>query len=446
MRTGAGVLPLQAPLAHARTAVPHVRIPSALVECTFYGAFIYSTIGDGLGISLPFPAAALLLGLAVYCVSGLHSRATAVYGPLAFALACGVSYLVIQLFVHGEPLSAEYVKPFVSWLLTLVIIQSLAVRRGFLHRFALVTFLMCLVALSAFDLWESGDRMSVFAAISIANSNDLGAWFGFCAVYFITTAFSARLGAVRVASGLLALVCLSVVGLTVSRAALVAVVAAALFVLHRVVRAGVFAILVVVAVCWAVYESGIFRQAAVSYAARATEDTGRFVVWPLIVQRIVKAPLAGVGADNLVTEVPGRAQPISPHNPFLFLALASGLLPAALFAAFWWRTVRSVVRSRAEPGGNAAYRAPLLAYVLLIIQSGNMPVPPWVFVATSLDVSLRRRRVAARPVRAALTAAPRPATALGDDADQFQAEPSFRDGVRHSRWRQPRVQGGLRSW
>ena len=209
-------------------------------------------MGDALGIVLPVPAAVVLLGLAAYCVSGLHSRAAAVYGPIALVLASGVSYLIVQLFVHGEPLGAGYVKPFVSWMPMLLITQSLAVRRGFLHRFTLVTFLIGLVAISAFNLYWSGNRMSVFAPIAIANSDDLAAWFGFCAVYFITTAVAARHVVVRLASALLALVCLSIVGLTVTRAALIAVVAAALIVLHRVLRAGVFSVLLVAAVCWAV--------------------------------------------------------------------------------------------------------------------------------------------------------------------------------------------------
>ena len=381
---------------YVHPAVRRAQIPPPWVEYSYYVMVVYSTMGDALGVSLPVPATAILALLAARCVSSLQPCAGAIYRPIALVVACGVSYLIVQLFVHREPAGGEYVRPFMSWMLMLVISHSLAMRRGFLHRFALATFAMGAYSLAFFELYDTDNRLSIFSRVSFGNSNDLAAWFGFTCVYFIVTAFEARKNVIRLASASLAVFCLVVVGLTVSRGALIAIAVAALIVFGRVLRAGLFSVLLVAFACVMVYESGIFRGVAVSYANRGSEDTGRLVVWPLVLQRIAGAPLLGVGASNVATEAPGADQPITPHNAFLFLALGSGVLPAIFLAAFWCKAVHAVVRSRRESRGLAAYRAPLLAYVLLIIQTGNMPLAPWVFVVTGIDVSPRWRRVGAR--------------------------------------------------
>jgi O-antigen ligase len=396
----AGSLAAAAHPPYVYPVVTRAQIPPAWVECGYYVMVVYSTMGDALEISLPVPATAILALLAARCVSSLQACAGPIYRPIAPVVACGVSYLVVQLFVHREPIGGEYVRPFMSWMLMLVISHSLAMRRGFLHRFALATFAMGAYSLAFFELYDTFNRLSIFSRVSFGNSNDLAAWFGFTCVYFIVTAFETRSNIIRLASASLAVFCLVVVGLTVSRGALLAIAVAALIVFGRVLRAGLFSVLLVAFACVGVYESGIFRDVAVSYANRGSEETGRLVVWPLVLQRIADAPLVGVGASNVATEAPGASQPITPHNAFLFLALGSGLLPAFFLASFWWKSVHSVVRSRRESRGLAAYRAPLLAYVLLIIQTGNMPLAPWVFVVTGIDVSPRWLRVGAQAEQA----------------------------------------------
>lgn len=381
------------------TIVTDDMVPARYVEYIFYFMVMYSTVGSPLGISLPVPAAGILAVLAVICFARLQSRALAVYSPVLPLLMCGATYLLVQLLVHDESIMGEYLRPFVSWIPMIVICQSLAFRQGFLHRFALATFIVGLMTLPFLTFDEiGGGRARLDAASSIGNPNDLAAWFGFCAVYFLTTAIESRRDAVRVTAFLFLIGCLGVVGVTVSRTTLVAVALAAVVALRHVLRAGLLPVLLFVVLCAGALQTTAFENAVSSYTARGLRDTGRLEVWPLAIERVVESPLLGVGASDSGTEVTG-SQVISPHNGFLFLALASGIVPFVLFARYWWRAARTVWRSRGRASGDMAYALPLFAYAFVSIQSGNLIfLAPWVVATTAVVMWLPNVRRSIEPV------------------------------------------------
>jgi O-antigen ligase len=378
-----------------------VHIPN-LLEYSYYTSVFYQIFGSTWGLSVGMLGVGMLMVLAAFCLTRLGSQAMTVYTPIAYPLGCAFSLIWLQVFLHGESLMGEYVRPFIPWVLTLIIVQSLSLRQGFLRRFALVAFLIGLAALPHLQVSGSNleyERLGLEQTGGLSNPNDLAAWYGFCATYFIIVGIDTKRGAVRMASWLIAIGCMYIVSLAVTRAVIFAVAAATIVALHRLLKRGFFPVLVLMILVWATYESGLFDQASAFYAARATEETGRFLVWPLALERFLGSPLTGVGISRIATDVPFGNHPITPHNSFLFIALASGLIPLAFFLASWIQAVKRAFRSSAQHLLDAPFLIPLLIYALLISLELNQPyLTPWMTVtlvtAMSAGMSCQGRRVA----------------------------------------------------
>jgi len=359
--------------------------------------------------------ATLLALLAAVCVFRLRSRLLAVYGPIGFALGCAASYVTIQLLVHGESLRDAYVRDVVVWGLTLIITGALSLREGSYRRFAFTALIICMMTLPFLD-WsymDANSRVGLERSVNIANPNALAEWFGFCVVYFFIAGIQAKRHTVRVACWGVAAACLTVVGLTVSRATLLAIALALIVALRRLLKRGFLPLLLLVGVCAGAYASGLFDRAVSSYSERGLEDTGRLDVWPLVVKRMLDDPFTGVGVSNLGTWVPEKGRDITPHNSFLTIGLAAGVLPLALFVAYWWRACRSAMRAGPTGSTEEPFRLPLVVYAFVVVQSGAFTfLSYWVVATLSAAISAGRGRRAV-PVRvpavgsSILAAAPR---------------------------------------
>lgn len=391
-----------------RSAKASAVAPPAVVEYGYYFSIFYAILGGALGWSLGFFGVAMLAMLTVLCSACLGSRVWTVYAPIVFPLGCAVSFVALQVFLHGESLMADYVRPFVPWALTLIIVQSLSLRQGFVHRFALATFLIGLTLLPYLRIYTQDvayQRSGLEQGVGLANPNNLAAWFGFCSVYFIVAGIEARRNVIRVASWLAAVGCLYIVSLTVSRGALLAAALGAVVALRRLLKRGFFPAVLLIILVWALYESGVFQQTTTFYAARATEETGRLSLWPLALERFLNSPLTGVGVSNFGTWVPSHERTITPHNGFLFFALASGILPLAFFVAYWVHAMWASLRTHAKQSTDTPFCMPLLIYAFLVMMSSNMSfASPWITVtlSTALVAGTPRRggRIVARRRRA----------------------------------------------
>jgi O-antigen ligase len=251
------------------------------------------------------------------------------------------------------------------------------------------------------------ERVGAEHEVYLSNANGLAGWFGFCAVYFIIIGIETKRGMVRVASGLVAMGCLYVVGVTVSRGALLAVAIATIVALRRLLKRGFLPLLCMAMLIWILYASGLFDQVGAFYAARGMEESGRGLVWPIALERFLNSPLAGVGVSKVATYVSGRGE-FTPHNSFLFIALTSGTIPLAFFVAYWWRVARSVLHAYTERTVAAPFYLPLVLYTFLLSQTTNILMEPWVIVtlcsAMAAGAPRRVRRVIVRPIRRGKTA------------------------------------------
>jgi O-antigen ligase len=185
---------------------------------------------------------------------------------------------------------------------------------------------------------------------------------------------------VRIFSWLLGTGSLFIVGLTVSRGALLGIAIALTIGFRRLLKRGFIPVLVFVLFAGLLLATGLFDQIASKYEERGTEETGRTLIWVAVVDRIIDSPLLGVGIWELGTYVSRRE--MVPHNSFLFLALTSGVIPFGLWIAFWIRA--AVGASHGEPSPYKPFQLPLLVYVLLVLLLGDINTSMWVLVALSV--------------------------------------------------------------
>ena len=368
-------------------------LPPPAVEYGYYVWVFYSIMGAALGISINLLGIGMLVLLATACVMRMGLRATTtILGPVALPLACAASFVGVQILVFGESVTGGGIPDFLAWMLGLVIVQSLALRRGFLHRFAIAAFLIGLSMLPYMTAFGNDrQRMGLVRGITVENPNDLGAWWGFCCVYFTILGLETRRNWVRILSWVSAMGCLFVVGLTVSRAPLFAAVVCILVAFRRVLKRGFLPFLSVAVVAWIVYGLGLFAGPAGLYAERGMEETGRFVIWPLAIERFLQSPLTGVGASHIAT------LGITPHNGFIYIALASGALPLAFFVAYWARLFVDAFRVNVASHDEAPFQISLLLYAFLIAMNLNSVfMVPWIVASlctvagTGFLVNIRR--------------------------------------------------------
>ena len=127
----------------------------APVEYGYYFVIFYTIFGAPLGLILMggIGSGFLLIPVLGLCFVALGPSLLSTIQSAWIPLACGASYLFIQLALHGESLYFPYVYAFGPWLISLIVVQALAMHRpNFLHRFAMFTLFMGLAILPFMSL------------------------------------------------------------------------------------------------------------------------------------------------------------------------------------------------------------------------------------------------------------------------------------------------------
>jgi len=352
--------------------------PKAYLEYAYYVQLFYAIMGGAIGLSTGGVGAGLLGLLAGLCLFQMGPYWILIARAIALPLACGLSFAAVQVLAHGESLFGGSVRNIFAWMIGLVIAHYVALRAGFLNRCAIAHVLLGMMTLPYLKL--VGDtaymRARLGGGISIANPNDLGAYFGFCAVYLVLLGLETRRLWMRAMAFSGAVGCMLVVGLTVSRAPLLAAACSVLFAFRRVLNRGFFPLLGLLVLAWFAYGFGLFDSAADMYQRRGLEETGRFVVWPLAIRRFLESPLVGVGVSGMATPLPGSHTLVTPHNGFVYFALTSGIVPLLFFTAYWVQLIRTVFTRQGSWGGDAPFLAPLLVYAFMLTNYLN---EAWMF-------------------------------------------------------------------
>jgi len=367
------------------------------MEYAYYAYLLYSILGRALGLSASFLGVGILTLLAGLCVRRLKGQAFTFYAPIAPAMWCAFSFVTIQVGLHGESIMGDSVRLFVTWIPTLILLYSISLRKGFLHRFALVVFGIGLSALPYLQYESSGsvERAALNREVSgvLAGANGLAAWFGFCALFFILKAIETIRLLDRALSSLAAIVCLFVVAFTVSRGVLVSVAISLVLAFQRSLRRAFLPVLFLTILLAIALTTGLLDSIITSYSERGAEETGRLLVWPVAIERFLASPIFGVGLANVGSDI-GSGRLISPHNSFLFIGIASGVIPLGFFVAYWSRAFSGAFRSYAKRAPYGLFCMPLTCYAFMVSFASNVPfMVPWAVATLSVAIGSGVRRL-----------------------------------------------------
>ena len=236
---------------------------------------------------------------------------------------------------------------------------------------------------------EGVQRLTLEKGMGLSNSNALADWFGFCAVYMYMFGLVTERQKTRLASWMIATGCLFIVTLTVSRGALLASVIAMALGSREFLKRGFFPLLLLLMLAWISFISGLFDQAITFYSVRGTEESGRFLVWPRAFNSFLDSPLVGMGASDVDIFLPEAGKKATPHNGFLFVAMASGVIPLVFYIAYWIQaTWTALLASMGNVAKTASLHLPLVAYAFLVcFLSNNAFMRSWVIVTLVFAVS-----------------------------------------------------------
>ena len=282
---------------------------------------------------------------------------------------------------------------------TLVVVQALCLYRPhFVHRCAwVILFLgLALVPFMAMGAGGGYERLRSSAPRRVpafSNPNALAAWFGFSAVYLTFRGYVETRQSYRLIAWFMAICSLYVVSMTVSRGALIAVAASLLVAGRRMMKAGLLPGLLLIVILLGLLEVGVFDRAIYSYSRRAGEETGRLLIWPLLLDKFMDSPLVGIGVTNAGAVSPSTGTFITPHNSFLLFAVASGIVPFLLFCLYCGRSAVAALRANPDHQ-DSMYYLPLVLYTVLTTSAGNMDfMAPWAVLSLAVPVAAHVSRM-----------------------------------------------------
>lgn len=341
---------------------------SGILEFLFWGYLMYSMISDPLGLSFPLIPGAWLSLLALASIFNVNWKLSARI-PMLFILAISGMLVAVQCFVHQMPITTNYIWSFVMWIPLAMVIFLLSGRPGFIKRLAVVMFLIGLV----FRFWVA-TKMDIIArqelsAGTIANANDYAAWMGFCALVFWLWSWKLKRGFSRLL--LLAAFAASTYFLlgTVSRGALLSLVAGILIGLRGFSRKQAWLSAPALLGLGVIILLIISPVSITNFQARLNEDTGRLSFYPVVLRNIYLSPFFGYSIEQITHKVLGIDN--TPHNGIMFVGEASGVIPAVLLSILWlWAIFRGFKnRWLAELELDAL---PLIIFAFLQMVEGNI--------------------------------------------------------------------------
>ena len=360
-----------------------IPIPTGKLECIYYLAMGIPLIGPAFGLEIRY-SGVVTIAVFVACVLRVQPLTKAVFAPIALLAACIISFLPIQIVVHRESIFGEGILHYISWLVNLMIVRSLCLRRGFLFRFPLVMLAICVIAI-LFVGYTVGEDARAVADTEVEGELRTPAafaqWFGFLAIYFVVVGLNGHRRLFRLCAWFVAVGCVLLLALSVERGPLLGVALASVIVFRQQLKRAFIPVLVLVSLIGIISLGGVFDAVFSNYQERAFEETGREVLWPAAIERIFSAPfvtLFGVGESNILYQL-GYNKFSPPHNAFLHIFLASGVVPFAFFVAFWiqaaWRS------AHAKGQDDAPFRLPYLVYSFVLYMVVDIVTSPWALLA-----------------------------------------------------------------
>jgi hypothetical protein len=337
-------------------------------EILFYIYLSYSII-PGLDEGFSFLGAGWLALLAFLGVLQRKQNKSQTFLLLLISVTAG-SYLFIQMGIHDLPLDQPYVKPILLWILMASTIYGLINKPGFLPRLGVAIFILTLI-LIPFYSWGTGSRIkerAIAEGAGVGNPNDLGAWVGFAVLMFWLRFLKTTNFRKRLQLGACAFIGLLMLMQTLSRGSLLALAAGMVIALLDTRIERKFITILVIAILGIIaWNTPVFLQGIKDYDVRMTEidKSPRIELFFNSVEEFFANPWFGNGADKVDVPIERRVNAESPHNGFLLLGIAGGVVPFFLFLGLWLTALYFAVSYRGRKPREDVSAVPLLIYAFM---------------------------------------------------------------------------------
>jgi O-antigen ligase len=364
-----------------------LKAPPLIFEYGYY-ALVFNGI-FGL-LPIPFLTIGGLLVIAALCLVHFGKSALSVYRPIALALGCAISSVLLNWLLHEEWIEQTLVRAFITWAVSLIVVQSLTVRKGFFHRFAIFSLFVGLGTLFTLRVSGASEELARAGSESMGSANAVAMWFGFSFIYCLIAGLEAKNNFVRGSSWAAGFFCFFIMGLTVSRGPLLGSAIAAVLAFKRVLKRSFLPVIGLLFVIWIIYLTGLVDNIIGHYSERGTVESGRTYLWRHGLDKFLDSYWGGVGFSNAIINQPGQEVGSGPHNALLVIGLSSGVIPLILFMGYLLKTARGAFQFRRERSGYAPFLLPMFSFALLEMMILDWTfMNPWVMVVFATILSER---------------------------------------------------------
>lgn len=339
-----------------------------VLEYLFWGYLVYSYTAVSLKINIPYLALGWLVFLAMISFLNVDWKKTARI-PMQLTILICCLFLLVQFLVHGGSLSTIYMESFILWPIWAVVVFNLSERPGFIKRLAVVMLLIALfVRLFVTLRMDIVARQQFESGTGLDNSNDYAAWMGFSALVFWLWGWKSTNRLHR----FVLLTCFVVASFfmvgTVSRGALLSLVAGIIIGLRDLPKKKWLGIVSVLGISVFLIQV-LSNNTITNYQARLYEESGRLSRWPIAIRSVQLQPLVGYGLDRVAHK--GAGIDITPHNGILFMGLASGIPIALLFVVIWILAISRSYKNK-QPFLADIDPLPLILFAFLEMMQANL--------------------------------------------------------------------------
>src|SRR6266850_2566113 len=98
-----------------------VWIPSRTIEYGYYFVVFYTMAAAFFGIEIPLVASGLMGLIASFCIMKFRSHSKDIFASIALLLACAISFILVQVVIHGASVLDESQRAFINWILGMII-------------------------------------------------------------------------------------------------------------------------------------------------------------------------------------------------------------------------------------------------------------------------------------------------------------------------------------
>lgn len=306
-----------------------------LIEGLYLFYIVYTNIFSAYGIEID-NLGVLILGISAVLIL-FSSHPVRIFESAAVTLSTLIAfYMFFVVGLAHQEFMMQLFDQFATMMLSAIIFVFLIRRPGFFKRILITMYIAGVFSYWNADVSEYGRLQG---GGTLTNPNTFAAWMAFCCLGLAMWGFHARNMIEKVGTWGMMFYGLVIIGLTVSRGALVALGFAMLvFLLVYAPRStsmvNIFITILFIGIgTFAFTRTPIYLDITESYEERWDKDTGREELWPAALEKISQSPLLGYGSGGL--KIVTTTHVHSSHNPFLTTGLIGGIFPPLLLGVMY---------------------------------------------------------------------------------------------------------------